>query len=134
MKNFCAMSKEDRKLFVDSKLTGSGIPHVGRQARISSSTGISKPTVQAIMLGSMPRDTIVCLKFCSQYGIDFEEWVCGVKLAPDNLAEAIGVVRDFERQTGRSLNNQKFAKLVEMALNSPEEAETLTKNILYFAK
>ena len=132
MKNLKVLSKSERKDLVARKLWEAGVSSTGRQVRISRETGISKPVVQALLLGSMPRDQIVCLTFCETYGIDFKEWVTGSKEPEDSLVEAIALTRDFERQSGVTLSNEKFSKLVNIALKDGEQAKTLVNTVIEF--
>jgi transcriptional regulator with XRE-family HTH domain len=129
---FAAMTKEQRKNFVQGALTDAGVPMKGRQVQITRETGISKPTVQALLLGSMPRDSVVCLKFCDRYNIDFKTWVTGRREPPNKLVEAIALVREFERSGDIDLSNDKFAKLVSIALSDRQQASAVINNVIEF--
>ena len=115
------MTKAERKAWVHAELTRRGIPEVGRQVHLTKYAGVSKPTAQAILRGSLPRDMRVAYRFVWCYKIEMLEWISGRKESKETRDMAISVVRAFERerQGGEPLTDKEFCHLVALEMQDP---------------
>ena len=117
------MDKQERGVWLNGKLSASGIPEYGRAALIARTLDCSNAVCQGWLQGSLPKDMKLALAFGREFSINLNEWVTGQIVQDEEkerFQEAIKIARRFERDMGE-LTDDQFIMVVQLIHESDYE-------------
>jgi|TARA_B110000902_G_scaffold211550_1_gene242316 hypothetical protein len=136
MNNVDKLTKEQRSVIINAELERVGVTSWGRASRISADLGVSPATSAGWLTGCLPRDSVALLRFCNHYGIDANLWVNGVSsgdsLSTDKIERLCEILKQYELDSGTTINPKNFARLMVMLYQEEDKTEFLLANVGMF--
>ena len=130
------ITKEQRSVIINAELEKVVIASWGRASRISADLGVSPATSSGWLTGCLPRDSVALLRFCNHYGIDANLWVNGVSsgdsLSTDKIERLCEILKQYELDSGTTINPKNFARLMVMLYQEEDKTEFLLANVGMF--
>lgn len=112
-------SRDERKVWLNRKLSQKGVAEYGRASAISRKLDVSNAVVQGWLGGSLSRDLEVAIRFSEAYGFSVEEWVTLIPVENKNnesWKDYVLAAKEFEAEHG-NLTTKQFMFIVELIAN-----------------